>query len=70
MSSIIPPIIPPPIEKKSLERETFPQKTLKYLKILLPHVGLNILLFTYISLGAIVFIFLEVGFLGNTIIFT
>jgi len=25
----------------------------------LPHVGLNILLFTYISLGAIVFIFLE-----------
>uniref|UniRef100_A0A914H2J9 Potassium channel domain-containing protein n=1 Tax=Globodera rostochiensis TaxID=31243 RepID=A0A914H2J9_GLORO len=46
-------------EQSSGERETVLQKTMKYLKILLPHVGLNILLFTYISFGAIVFIFLE-----------
>ncbi|KAL3106808.1 hypothetical protein niasHT_016163 [Heterodera trifolii] len=46
-------------EQSSGEHETVLQKTMKYLKILLPHVGLNILLFTYISLGAIVFIFLE-----------
>lgn len=49
----------PLTDQLSSDRETFLQKILKYLKILLPHVGLNILLFTYISLGAIVFIFLE-----------
>ncbi|VDO24043.1 unnamed protein product [Haemonchus placei] len=35
------------------------KKTLKLLKILLPHVGLNILLLSYITMGAIMFIWLE-----------
>jgi len=32
----------------------------QFLKILAPHVGLNILLLAYISMGAIIFIILEV----------
>ncbi|KAH7728145.1 Twik (KCNK-like) family of potassium channelsalpha subunit 17 [Aphelenchoides avenae] len=39
--------------------ETFLQRTVKLLKILLPHVGLNILLLTYIATGACIFIWLE-----------
>ncbi|CAD6189168.1 unnamed protein product [Caenorhabditis auriculariae] len=35
------------------------KRTLKLLKILLPHVGLNVLLLSYIALGASVFIWLE-----------
>ncbi|KAK5978849.1 hypothetical protein GCK32_018478, partial [Trichostrongylus colubriformis] len=35
------------------------KKALKLLKILLPHVGLNILLLSYIAMGAIMFIWLE-----------
>ncbi|XGW34095.1 hypothetical protein V3C99_018125 [Haemonchus contortus] len=35
------------------------KKTLKLLKILLPHVGLNILLLSYITMGAMMFIWLE-----------
>ncbi|KAI6191513.1 Ion channel [Aphelenchoides bicaudatus] len=41
------------------ENQTFAQKTIKLLKILAPHVGLNILLFTYIGIGALVFTLLE-----------
>uniref|UniRef100_A0A915EI60 Uncharacterized protein n=1 Tax=Ditylenchus dipsaci TaxID=166011 RepID=A0A915EI60_9BILA len=39
--------------------ETFFQKTVKIIKILVPHVGLNILLLSYIAFGALVFTFLE-----------
>ncbi|VDM36421.1 unnamed protein product [Toxocara canis] len=35
------------------------KRTVKLLKILLPHVGLNVLLLTYIAFGALVFIWLE-----------
>uniref|UniRef100_A0A0M3IRS8 ABC transmembrane type-1 domain-containing protein n=1 Tax=Ascaris lumbricoides TaxID=6252 RepID=A0A0M3IRS8_ASCLU len=35
------------------------KRTVKLLKILLPHVGLNLLLLTYIAMGALVFIWLE-----------
>ncbi|KAI1694914.1 ion channel domain-containing protein [Ditylenchus destructor] len=38
---------------------TISHNIIQYLKILLPHVGLNVLLLTYIMFGALVFIFIE-----------
>ena len=34
-------------------------ETLQFLRILLPHVGLNVLLLSYITIGAVIFIWLE-----------
>ncbi|RCN45125.1 hypothetical protein ANCCAN_08879 [Ancylostoma caninum] len=47
-----------------LEEDVIPKaplwkRALKLLKILLPHVGLNVLLLSYIAMGAIMFIWLE-----------
>ncbi|KAK0404622.1 hypothetical protein QR680_017544 [Steinernema hermaphroditum] len=46
-------------EEKSTPPEPFCKKFVKLLKILLPHVGLNVLLLSYIAFGAFVFIWLE-----------
>uniref|UniRef100_A0AC34QEE7 Potassium channel domain-containing protein n=1 Tax=Panagrolaimus sp. JU765 TaxID=591449 RepID=A0AC34QEE7_9BILA len=41
------------------EKETLWQKIVNFLKIMAPHVGLNIILLSYIGIGATIFIFLE-----------
>uniref|UniRef100_A0A0K0EV09 Potassium channel subfamily K member 18 (inferred by orthology to a human protein) n=1 Tax=Strongyloides venezuelensis TaxID=75913 RepID=A0A0K0EV09_STRVS len=46
-------------DKSSTSNLTLLQRFLKLLKILLPHVGLNILLLSYITFGALVFMWLE-----------
>ena len=46
-------------EETPSEKETMWQKTVNFLKIMAPHVGLNIILLSYIGIGAAIFIFLE-----------
>ncbi|KAI6205568.1 hypothetical protein M3Y94_00807100 [Aphelenchoides besseyi] len=46
-------------DETTTEIQSFPQRVIKYLKILAPHIGLIILLFTYIGMGALVFTLLE-----------
>uniref|UniRef100_A0AC35U3Y5 Ion_trans_2 domain-containing protein n=1 Tax=Rhabditophanes sp. KR3021 TaxID=114890 RepID=A0AC35U3Y5_9BILA len=46
-------------DKSSSANLTFSQKAFKFIKILLPHIGLNVLLLSYITFGALVFMWLE-----------
>ncbi|KHJ88267.1 hypothetical protein OESDEN_11941 [Oesophagostomum dentatum] len=47
------------LEEDAIPKPPFYKRALKLLKILLPHVGLNVLLLSYIAMGAIMFIWLE-----------
>ncbi|CAI4225437.1 unnamed protein product [Auanema sp. JU1783] len=47
------------VEEPNVPHVPFWKKIVKWLKILLPHVGLNVLLLTYITIGALIFMWLE-----------
>ncbi|ETN78137.1 hypothetical protein NECAME_10560 [Necator americanus] len=47
------------LEEDAIPKAPLWKQSLKLLKILLPHVGLNALLLSYIAMGAIMFIWLE-----------
>lgn len=47
------------MEETPSEKETIWQKIVNFLKIMAPHVGLNIILLSYIGIGATIFMFLE-----------